>query len=109
MVIAGQPEYYKNRKTTITNPQVIIEVLSDSTAEFDRGSKFRLCQSISTFQEYLLIDQSQIAIDHFYKIQPKRWQIDQYDRQDMDIKLQSIDVTLSIAEIYEKVHTTIQE
>lgn len=103
MVTAGEPEYYQNRKTTVTNPQIIIEVLSNSTEEFDREDKFRLYQSIPSFQEYLLIDQSQIAIDHFYKTQPKHWQIDQFDDQDTEIKLKSIDVTLSIAEIYDKV------
>lgn len=111
IVTAGEPEHYQNRKTTVTNPQIIIEVLSESTGEFDpcgiceaaREDKFRLYQSIPSFQEYLLIDQSQIAIDHFYKTQPKHWRIDQFDDQDTEIKLKSIDVTLSIAEIYDKV------
>jgi Uma2 family endonuclease len=103
MVIAGEPEYYQNRTTTVTNPQIIVEVLSESTEEFDREDKFRLYQSIPSFQEYLLIDQSQIAIDHFYKTQPKHWQIDQFDDQDTEIELKSIDVTLSIADIYDKV------
>ncbi|MBE9010133.1 Uma2 family endonuclease [Pseudanabaenaceae cyanobacterium LEGE 13415] len=103
MVIAGEPEYYLDRKTTVTNPQVIIEVLSDSTEEFDREDKFNLYKSIPTFQEYLLIDQNQIAIDHFYKTQPKHWQIDQFDDQDMEIQLRSINVTLAIADIYDKV------
>lgn len=103
MVIAGEPEYYMNRKTTVTNPQIIIEVLSDSTEEFDREDKFNLYKSIPTFQEYLLIDQNRTAIDHFYKTQPKHWQIDQFDEQDTEINLRSINVTLQISEIYDKV------
>lgn len=103
MVIAGEPEYYMTRKTTVTNPQIIIEVLSDSTEEFDREDKFKLYQTIPSFQEYLLIDQNQIAIDHFYKTQPKHWQIDQFDDQDNEIQLRSVGVTLSIADIYDKV------
>lgn len=103
MVISGKPEFYKHYKTAITNPQVIIEVLPDSREEFDREDKFRLYQSIPSFQEYLLVDQNQIAIDHFYKTQPKHWKIDQFDEQDTEIQLKSIDVTLSIAEMYDKV------
>lgn len=103
MVIAGEPEYYLDRKATVTNPQIIIEVLSDAIEEFDREDKFNLYKSIPTFQEYLLIDQNQIAIDHFYKTQPKHWQIDQFDDQDTEIKLRSVDLTFAIAEIYEKV------
>ncbi|MBD2080818.1 Uma2 family endonuclease [Leptolyngbya sp. FACHB-17] len=110
MVIAGEPEYYLNRKTTVTNPQVVIEVLSDSMEEFDREDRLKLYQSISSFQEYLLIDQNQIAIDHFYKTQPKHWQIDQFDDQDTEIQLRTlrgaelpVEATLLIADIYEKV------
>ncbi|MBD1845491.1 hypothetical protein H6F89_19175 [Cyanobacteria bacterium FACHB-63] len=47
--------------------------------------------------------QNQIAIDHFYKTQPKHWQIDQFDEQDTEIKLRSVEATLLIADIYEKV------
>ncbi len=101
IVISSEPEFYKHYKTAITNPLVIIEVLSDST--FDRENKFKLYQSIPTFQEYLLIDQNQIAIDHFYKTQPKQWQIDQFDEQDTEIKLRSINVTLAIADLYNQV------
>lgn len=103
MVISGKPEFYKNYRTAIVNPQIIIEVLPDSTEKHDQEDKFKLYQSIPTFQEYLLIDQNQIAIDHFYKTQSKHWQIDQFDEQDEEIKLRSINVTLAIADIYGKV------
>lgn len=103
MVIAGKPEFYKHYKTAIMNPQVIIEVSPDSTEEFYREDKFSLYKTISTFQEYLLIDQNQIAIEHFYKTQPKHWQIDQFDAEDAEIELRSINVTLPIADIYDKV------
>jgi Uma2 family endonuclease len=103
MVISGQSEYYKNRKTTVTNPQVIIEVLSDSTEEFDRGNKFNLYKSIPTFREYILIDQERISIDQFYKTGIKSWSITQYDEQDSEIELRSLDLKLQIADIYDKV------
>ncbi|MBW4540486.1 MAG: Uma2 family endonuclease [Myxacorys chilensis ATA2-1-KO14] len=103
MVVAGQPELYSDRKTTITNPQVIIEVLSDSTEDFDRNEKFILYQSIPAFQEYILIDQNRIAINQFFKTGHKRWTIDQYDEQDSELVLKSLDLTIAIADLYEKV------
>ncbi|MBW4525935.1 MAG: hypothetical protein KME18_12150 [Phormidium tanganyikae FI6-MK23] len=49
------------------------------------------------------MSRNQIAIDHFYKTEPKRWQIDQFDDQDTEIKLRSMDVTLPSADLYDKV------
>ncbi|BAU11189.1 hypothetical protein LEP3755_16820 [Leptolyngbya sp. NIES-3755] len=43
------------------------------------------------------------AIDHFYKTQPKHWQVDQFDDQDVEIQLRSVDVKLAIADIYDRV------
>lgn len=103
MIVAGKPQYYKNRKTTVTNPQIIVEILSDSTEEFDRGNKFDLYKSIPTFQEYILINQEKVSIDHFYKTGVKSWSIKLYDEQDSEIALQSLDLKLQIAEIYDKV------
>lgn len=57
------------RKDTITNPLLIAEVLSPSTRSYDRDQKFSAYQTISTFQEYLLVDQDQIAVEHFLKHQ----------------------------------------
>ncbi|MFN4953770.1 MAG: Uma2 family endonuclease, partial [Aphanizomenon sp.] len=51
-----------NRTDTITNPQVVIEVLSQSTKGYDREDKFAAYRTIPTFQEYLLIDQNRIKV-----------------------------------------------
>ena len=59
MVVAGEPEYFNNRKDTILNPQVIIEVLSKSTKGYDHQEKFEAYRSLDNIQEYLLIDQTQ--------------------------------------------------
>ena len=103
MVVSGQPRYYNDRKTTITNPQVVIEVLSDSTEEFDRDEKFLLYQSLPTFQEYVLIKQDQISITHYYKTGAKSWNIRQYDAQDLELEFRSFDLKVAIADLYEKV------
>jgi Uma2 family endonuclease len=108
MVVVGQPEYYANRSDTITNPQVIIEVLSDSTETFDRGDKFKLYQSIPTFQEYILIDQNKVAIDQFVKTGHKRWSLYEYDEQDSELALKSFELQIPIADIYDKVEFAAQ-
>lgn len=55
MVIAGEPEFLENRKDIITNPKVIIEVLSKSTESYDKEDKFKAYRTIPSFGEYLLI------------------------------------------------------
>ncbi|NET60636.1 MAG: Uma2 family endonuclease [Symploca sp. SIO2E6] len=58
MVVVGEPEYHDNRTDTITNPRVIIEVLSPSTKGYDRNKKFEIYRTIPTFEEYLLIGEN---------------------------------------------------
>ena len=70
MVIVGEPEYdsdspagtLRDRTDTITNPKVIVEVLSDSTKGYDRSGKFQAYRTLPTFAEYLLIDQTKIYV-----------------------------------------------
>jgi Uma2 family endonuclease len=62
IIIADEPEFFNNRTDTITNPQVVIEVLSQSTKGYDREDKFAAYRTIPTFQEYLLIDQNRIKV-----------------------------------------------
>jgi Uma2 family endonuclease len=103
MVVAGEPEYFNNRTDTITNPQVIIEVLSKSTKGYDRERKFEAYRTISTFQEYLLIDQTRIHIEQYSKTAKKRWSLYEYDEEDEAIALSSVPFNISFSDVYNKV------
>lgn len=104
MVVVGEPEYYNNRTDTITNPRVIIEVLSPSTKRYDSSKKFEAYRTISTFEEYLLLDQTRIYIEHFSKADNKRWSFCDYDQLDQTITLSSVAFEISLADIYNKVN-----
>ncbi len=104
MVVAGEPEYYNNRTDTITNPRVIIEVLSPSTKGYDKSKKFEGYRTIPTFQEYLLIDQTRIYIEHFQKTDDKRWSFSDYGESDVAIGLSSVSFEISVSDIYNKVN-----
>jgi Uma2 family endonuclease len=103
MVIAGQPEYYNNRKDTITNAQVIIEVLSKSTKNYDRGEKFRFYQTIPGFQEYILIEQNLMFIEQYSKQKNKRWSYSVYDEEDPALTFSSFQMEVPLIDIYDKV------
>jgi len=103
MVIPGKPEYYNNRKDTVINPQVIIEVLSKFTKSYDRSDKFQFYQTLPTFQEYILIDQSRIYVEQYCKLANKRWSYSQYDEEDTALVFSSFQVEVPLADMYEKV------
>jgi Uma2 family endonuclease len=103
IIIADEPEFFNNRTDTITNPQVIIEVLSKSTKSYDREDKFAAYRTIPCFQEYLLIDQNRIHVEQFSKLGKKRWNMFEYDEEDQKISFATIPFEISLQDLYNKV------
>jgi Uma2 family endonuclease len=103
MLVAGEPQYYNNRTDIITNPQVIVEVLSKSTKGYDREDKFEAYRAIATFQEYLLIDQTRIRVEQYSKTANKRWSFQEYDQEDEKVSLTSVPFEISLQDLYHKV------
>lgn len=111
MILAGEPEFFNNRRDIILNPQIIVEVLSKSTKGYDspaetlceRESKFQVYRTISTFQEYLLIDQTRIHVDQFSKTGKKQWALREYDEEDEAIALATVPFEISLQDLYNKV------
>jgi Uma2 family endonuclease len=104
MVIAGEPIFNDNRTDEILNPYLIVEVLSKSTEGYDRGDKFFYYRSIPEFREYLLVNQSEYFIEHYLKTGDGQWLLQEYRGNQKEIKLESIEVSLSINDIYEGVN-----
>jgi Uma2 family endonuclease len=105
LVIAQKPEYWNNRKDLITNPLLIVEVLSKSTRAYDRGEKFIHYRTIPSFKEYVLIEQDTKSIEIWYKTEEDTWRITKISDENIDILLQSIGLTISISDIYENTDT----
>ncbi len=103
MVVEGEPEYVDERTDMITNPKIIIEVLSKSTQGYDRSDKFEAYRTIPTFEEYLLFDPTKIYIEQYSKTANKRWSFREYDAEDEAIKLTSLELEIALEDIYNKV------
>lgn len=73
MVVEGQPIFTDEKQTGITNPCLIVEILSNSTGEYDRANKFKLYLSIASFKEYILINQNAYGVDQYTKQNDGRW------------------------------------
>lgn len=103
MIVPRPIELQAGRKDTVTNPIVIAEVLSDSTAAYDRGNKFTAYQTLPTFQEYLLIDQSQPHVEQFVKQSNHQWQLHTYDGLESRLTLTTVSAEIMLAELYENI------
>jgi Uma2 family endonuclease len=97
VVLEGKP--ITEKKDILTNPLLIVEVLSDSTEIFDRGEKFHIYKNIPSFKEYLLISQDKRCVEQFYKDDNGQWQFGEVLSKGM-LKLKSLDVKLNIDDLY---------
>ncbi|MEO1520691.1 MAG: Uma2 family endonuclease [Cyanobacteria bacterium J06633_2] len=101
MITPRPVELKPGRKDTVMNPIVIAEVFSESTEGYDRGDKFAAYRTIPTFQDYLLIDQYQPHVEHYVKQSENQWLFTEYGGLDQFFHLQSINVELVMADLYE--------
>jgi Uma2 family endonuclease len=99
-IICGDIITLNNDDWNVLNPTVIIEVLSLSTKNYDRGDKFRLYRDIATLKEYILIDSTSINIEAFYINEHGNWELKEYKSIDKTLYLQSIQMSLELKEIY---------
>ncbi len=103
MVVCGEATYVDQEADTLTNPTLIVEVLSASTLDYDRGRKFEHYRSLASLQEYLLVAQAKVHVEHFQKQPDGRWVLAETSRRDDDVRLPSIGCDLALTEIYDKV------
>jgi Uma2 family endonuclease len=104
VVICGEPQYLDDYRDVVINPKVIIEVLSDSTSEFDRIIKFERYRIWSkTLTDYVLISQTQPVIEHFEKRESGEWVYHPYRGLDQKITIKSIKCSLPTADGYDRV------
>jgi Uma2 family endonuclease len=103
LVLCDEPDFVDDEFDTITNPSIIIEILSPSTANYDRGAKFDLYRDISTLNEYLLIDSKTIHVVLYTKNDNNTWTLSETKNINDSLSLPSINFSSSLTEIYEGV------
>ncbi len=99
-VVCGKPEMLDNEFDTLLNPLLIVEVLSDSTENYDRNGKFRLYRSIASLREYVLVSQDEPRIETFFKNEQSQWLYTEAVGLDASITLHSLNAEISLAEVY---------
>jgi len=103
VVVCGEPEFEDEYIDTLLNPTLIVEVLSGSTAAYDRGQKFGHYRSIESLTEYLLVAQDECRIEQFVKQSDRQWRVTDTRSLESTIELAFVPCTLQLKEVYDKV------
>lgn len=102
-VVCGERKFYNSRTDTIENPILLVEVLSDSTAKYDKNEKFLTYQNIESFQEYVLISQDKTLVQQFIRQNDGNWKIKATIGIESNVYFESVGTELSLKEIYDLV------
>ncbi|MGL5923500.1 Uma2 family endonuclease [Chroococcidiopsis sp.] len=103
MVVEKPLQFKEGRTDTLVNPCFIAEVLSKSTQDYDRGEKFVAYRTINNFQEYLLIDQYSIHVEHYVKTAVNQWLLSEYNDPNVTLSFSVFEFQIQIAELYENI------
>jgi len=102
VVVCGRPRFEDDVSDTLVNPTVIAEVLSSSTEAYDRGEKFAHYRYVESLQEYILIAQDRMLVEHFSR-QGRQWLLTAFSQPDEILSLPSIECAVPLSEIYTRV------
>ena len=102
-VVCGPSIYRNGNKHIITNPIVVVEVLSPGTEPKDRGEKFIRYQQIETLRSYLLVSQAEARVEMFERGDNGHWDYSMIAGVDNSIAIPSLGVTLALSKVYDQV------
>jgi Uma2 family endonuclease len=102
-VVCEPPRFEDAKRDVLLNPIVIVEVLSPTTENYDRGKKFRLYRALDSLQEYILAAQDSVRIERYLRQPDDQWLFTEAAEMDAQLELPSIGCTLLLSDVYEKV------
>ena len=101
-VVCGRPEYRDGKKDTVTNPLIIVEVLSPATRSYDRGDKFASYRRLASLREYILIAQEACHVEHYVRTDGG-WEFTESEDCQGSLVVPTLGIAIPLAEIYAKV------
>lgn len=99
-IICGDIKTFDKDKDTALQPIILIEILSKSTRNYDRGGKFKLYRDIPTLKEYMLVDSEHIGVEIFRINEHNHWELEEYKKLKEIVTLPAINVSISMEDIY---------
>jgi Uma2 family endonuclease len=103
VVVCGEPAFEDAEVDTLLNPTLLVEVLSKSTEDYDRGGKFEHYRTLESLQEYVLVAQQKHHVMHYVRQPDNAWLLSETTSMDCVMHLLSINCDLALTEVYAKV------
>ncbi len=103
VVVCGEGDFTDSQSDTLTNPTLVIEVLSPSTEGYDRGEKFGQYRKLDSLQTYVLVSQNESLLEIFERQEGGRWLLSEYGGLDVSAPLPNINCELQLAEVYDRI------
>ncbi len=100
LIVCGRPEYTAEDSDTLTNPRVVVEVLSESTERYDRTTKFGHYQQIPSVQEYILVAQNEPRCERYVRLDTGEWAVASFVGLEAVLALASVPVHVPMSDIY---------
>jgi Uma2 family endonuclease len=107
LALCGEPQFEDDYFDTLLNPQLIIEVLSESTEAYDRGKKFAHYRTIDSLREYVLVSQMEYRIESYTRREDGTWNYMESTDPNGSMELTSVACRLSLGSVYHKVDLSI--
>ncbi len=102
-IVCGNIVTLNNDNFNVLNPSALIEVLSDSTKNYDRGDKFKLYRDIPSLKEYVLVDSENIGVEIFRLNAAQHWELEEYNKTSKGFDIRAVDIFLEMEDVYEGV------
>lgn len=102
-VVCGEMRFHDDAEDMLTNPILLVEVLSPTTEAHDRGAKFAQYRRLESLREYVLVSQTEARVEVFTRGPEGRWTFVEAIGMDAECPLSSLGIALPLAEVYERV------
>ena len=99
-IICGEIETTDDKFDTVTNPSVIIEILSPSTRDYNIGKKFYLYRDIESLKEYLLIDSEKITVEKYIRNDDNSWLLTEYKSIEDSFSIETVGLEMQLSDVY---------
>jgi Uma2 family endonuclease len=102
-VVCGEPEFHDEKRDILTNPVLLVEVLSPSTEAFDRGRKFAMYQELESLTDYILVAQDEARVEHYARKSRDHWLLTIARGLESEIYIASLECALHLSQVYAKI------
>jgi Uma2 family endonuclease len=101
LIVCDEPKFLDSIFDTVLNPSVLFEIISSSTANYDKGIKFELYRDIESLQEYILVNSLKMYVEQYQRNNDTSWTLTEYKLPDDAFEIRTIQFKMKLSEVYE--------